>query len=108
MAKMKMNTTSGATGPMGPVKGVAGNGLNYRGGESGGMNVKTRDIEHGTNKGPMNVGKKAMEGGRRSEEHGFKGDRVHDEHIKSSAHSKTHLSHAVECLHKDLKHEYKK
>lgn len=97
----KVRVDSGATGSMKPVKGVGDVGMNYRGGEGGGMRMKTMDMEHGTNKGPMNVGKRSMEGGRRSEEHAFKGDRVHDEHLKSHAHSKTHISHAVECLKKE-------
>jgi hypothetical protein len=105
---MKMPMNSGATGSMSPVKGVAGNGMSYRGGETGGMNAKTKDVEYGTNKGPMNVGKHSVEGGRRSHEHAMPGHRVHDEHLKTSAHSKTHMSHAVEHLRKEHKHEYKK
>jgi len=100
MAKMKMATTSGATGPLSPVKGVAGVGTNYRGGEGGSMSVRQKDVEVGTNKGPMDIGKRAIEGGRRSHEHAMSGDRVHDQHIKSYAHSKTHMGHATEMLRK--------
>ena len=108
MVKEIRMSPSGATGSLKPVKGVASNGMKFMGGENGGMNAKTKDVEHGTNKGPMNAGKRSIEGGRRSHEHAFPEHRVHDEHLKTNAHSKTHMSHAVECLHKEHKHEYKK
>lgn len=103
-----VKVNSGATGSLGPVKAVSGNGMSYRGGETGGMNAKTKDVEHGTNKGPMNVGRGSMDGGERSHKHAFSGNSVHDQHIKSSAHGKTHMSHAVECLQREHKHESKK
>ena len=95
---------SGATGSLRPVKGVSSVGMNYRGGETGGgtANAKEMDKETGTNKGPMNAGKTMMEGGRRSHMHGMPGDRVHDQHIKSSGGGKTHMSEAVAHLKKTI------